>query len=175
MSGAEHSTAAPVPDYIAGTESDAREAAYDRFVRDNLKRNYIAHFTHGMLGMTGFRLIYTPTFVPACLHLLTGSPLLVGLGQALHQAGAVLSPVIGATHIEHRRTVLPVAVTIGTLMRVQMLGLALAGWFLGGIGRPHIQGTRATSSNFHECDLTELASNPLKTRSNLLWWLLRIT
>jgi hypothetical protein len=34
---------------------ETQEADYDQFVRDNLRHNYIAHFTHGMLGMTGFR------------------------------------------------------------------------------------------------------------------------
>ena len=109
-----------------------REKAYDRFVEGNLKRNYLAHFTHGMLGMTGFRLIFAPTFVPAYLHMLTGSPFMVGLGQALIQAGAIASPVMGAAQIEHRRHVMPAAMTIGVLMRVQLLGLALAGWLLTG-------------------------------------------
>lgn len=121
---------------IAGARSGVRlaqrEKAYDRFVEGNLKRNYLAHFTHGMLGMTGFRLSFAPTFVPAYLHMLTGSPFMVGLGQALIQAGAIASPVMGAAQIEHRRHVMPAAMTIGVLMRVQLLGLALAGWFLTG-------------------------------------------
>ena len=109
-----------------------RERAYDRFVEGNLRRNYFAHFTHGMLGMTGFRLIFAPTFVPAYLHMLTGSAFWVGMGQALIQAGAIASPIMGAAQIEHRRHVMPAAMTIGVMMRVQLLGLALAGWFLTG-------------------------------------------
>jgi len=109
-----------------------REQVYSDFVEGNLRRNYIAHFTHGMLGMTGFRLIFAPTFVPAYLHMLTGSPIFVGIGQALIQLGAIASPVMGAAHIEHRRLVMPAAMTIGILMRIQLLGLALAGWFLTG-------------------------------------------
>ncbi len=31
----------------------AREAAYDRFVLDNLPRNYLANFVYGMLGAHG--------------------------------------------------------------------------------------------------------------------------
>ena len=50
-----------------------REAEYDAFVAANLRRNFIAHFFHGMLGMTGFRLIYAPTFMPTYIHRLTGS------------------------------------------------------------------------------------------------------
>ena len=29
-----------------------KEAAYEKFVWDNLKRNYIGNYLHGMLGMT---------------------------------------------------------------------------------------------------------------------------
>jgi len=108
------------------------EAAYERFVWKNLPRNFAGHFMHGMLGMTGFRLFNAPTFLPAYLHLLSGSDFIVGLGQSLQQLGGVVSPVIGATQIEHRRRVLPVAMLMGTLMRVQILGVAVAGFILHG-------------------------------------------
>ena len=114
-------------------DSEAAEARYQRFVAANLGRNYAAHYLHGMLGMTGFRLVNAPTFVPAYLQLLSGSELVVGIGLALRQLGAVVSPLIGASLIEHRRQVLPVAMLLGTLMRLQVLGLALAGWWLGGV------------------------------------------
>ena len=102
----------------------------DRFVATNLRRNYLAHFSHGMFGMTGFRMIYAPTFVPAYLYLLTGSSVLVGLSQALQQVGAVLSPLLSASEIEDKKRILPNAMRNGTMMRVQLLGLALSGWFL---------------------------------------------
>jgi MFS family permease len=41
-----------------------------------------------------------------------------------------LSPIFGATVIEHRRRVLPVAFLAGGMMRLQILGLALAGLLL---------------------------------------------
>lgn len=107
--------------------------ANDRFVAENLKRNFIAHFAHGMLGMTGFRLIYAPTFVPAYLYMLTGSSLMVGVSQALQQAGAVMSPLLSASQIEDKKRILPNAMRNGTMMRVQLLGLALSGWFLSGV------------------------------------------
>ncbi|RHW16697.1 MFS transporter [Sphingomonas gilva] len=109
-----------------------REAEYGAFVEDNLRRNYIAHFAHGMLGMTGFRLIFAPTFVPAYLFSITGSATMVGLGQALQQLGSVLSPIIGATQVEHRQRVMPVAVRIGLGMRLPLLLLALSGWLMTG-------------------------------------------
>lgn len=111
---------------------EEREAEYERFVWANLKRNYVGHFLHGMLGMTGFRLVNAPTFIPAYLHALTGSPVLTGLGLSLQQLGGTISPLVGAAHIEHRKRVLPVSMVLGTLMRVQILGIALAGWLLSG-------------------------------------------
>jgi MFS family permease len=114
-----------------GLETDAqREEAYEKFVYGNLKRNYAGHYLHGMLGMTGFRLVNAPTFMPAYLHLICGAPWLVGLGLSLQQLGGMLSSLIGATLIEHRIKVLPVSMFLGTMMRVQVLGLGVAGFFL---------------------------------------------
>ena len=109
-----------------------READNDAFVTRHLRRNFAGHFIHGMLGLTGFRLMYAPTLIPSYIHLLTGSAAFVGLGQALLQLGAILSPIVGASRIEHRARLLPYAIRVGSLMRLQILGLALAGWFLGG-------------------------------------------
>jgi MFS family permease len=115
---------------------DEAEAEYERFVDKNLPRNFAAHFVHGMLGMTGFRIFNSPTFLPAYLHLITstlpGSDFLVGLGQSLQQLGSVVSPVVGAAQVEHRKRVLPVSMLMGTLMRVQIAAIALCAWFLHG-------------------------------------------
>ena len=116
----------------SAADLERREAEYERFVEKNLRRNYIAHFAHGMLGMTGFRILMAPTFLPAYLYALTGSNFLVGVGQSLMQAGAAVSPVMSASNIEHRTRVLPAALWIGIAMRVQILGLALAGYFMTG-------------------------------------------
>lgn len=112
--------------------AESADAAYDRLVEQNLKRNYAAHYIHGMLGMTGFRLVNTPTFVPAYLHSISGSDAWVGIGTSLQQLGGIVSPIIGAQQIEHRKRILPVSVTLGLLMRAQILGLAISGWFLTG-------------------------------------------
>jgi len=108
------------------------DAAYDKFVEDNLKRNYAGHYVHGMLGMTGFRLVNTPTFVPAYIHSISGSDFWVGIATSLQQLGQIVSPIIGASQVEHRKKILPVSVTLGLLMRLQILGLAISGWFLVG-------------------------------------------
>lgn len=122
------------PGAIGATEPTLaeKEAAYEKFVWANLKRNYIGHYMHGMLGMTGFRLINAPTFLPAYLHMLSGSNTVVGLGLALQQLGGVLSPIVGANQIEHRTKVMPAALWMGGLARLQIIGMALACWFLSG-------------------------------------------
>jgi MFS family permease len=121
-------------DKAAGIEVSEAEAdaAYDRFVMDNLKRNYAGHYLHGMLGMTGFRLVNAPTFVPAYIHSISGSDAWVGIATSLQQLGGIVSPIIGAAQIEHRKKILPISVSLGLLMRAQILGLAISGWFLGG-------------------------------------------
>lgn len=103
-----------------------------RFVDQNLKRNFAANFIHGVLGMTGFRLIYAPTIIPAYIVLLTGSAAAVGVGAALLQLGATVSPIASGARIEHRSHILPYAIRVGSLMRLMVLGLALAAWFLTG-------------------------------------------
>ncbi len=111
---------------------EAREAAYEKFVWDNLKRNYLGNYLHGMLGMTGFRLVNAPTFLPAYLHQVSGSNAIVGLALALQQVGGVISPIFGATKVEHRKKVMPAAMWMGGLGRLAILGMALSGWFLKG-------------------------------------------
>ncbi|WP_427965461.1 MFS transporter [Altererythrobacter sp.] len=107
-------------------------ARHAQFVEENLKRNFRANFIHGVLGMTGFRLIYAPTIIPAYLLLLTGSTAAVGLGTALLQLGATISPIASGSRIEHRSHILPYAIRVGSLMRMMILALALSAWFLTG-------------------------------------------
>jgi MFS family permease len=113
----------------AGHESEA-EAAYRVEVWKNLPRNYAGHLAHGLFGQTGFRLLNAPTFIPAYIFSISGSELAVGLARTLQALGMFLSPVLGATLIEHRKRVLPVGFVVGALMRLQVLGIALSGLFL---------------------------------------------
>ena len=107
-----------------------REAAYEKFVWDNLRRNYLGNYLHGMLGMTGFRLVNAPTFLPAFLHMISGSNTIVGLGLALQQLGGIISPIFAGTQIEHRKKVMPAALWMGGLGRLAILGIALSAWFV---------------------------------------------
>jgi MFS family permease len=120
----------PVSSTAEGASLRADEAGFQAEVRRNLRRNYPAHLAHGLLGQTGMRLINAPTFIPAYVAALAGSDVYVGLARGLQYLGMSLSPVVGATLIEHRRRVLPVGFVIGALMRVQILGLALGGLLL---------------------------------------------
>ena len=113
----------------------AREAAYEKFVWDNLKRNYLGNYLHGMLGMTGFRLVNAPTFLPAYLHAVSGSNAIVGLALALQQVGGIISPIFGATKVEHRTKVMPAAVLMGSLGRLAVCGQSTAGRGQAGGGR----------------------------------------
>jgi len=83
------------------------EALFQQAVAKNLTRNYVSQLMHGMLAMTGFRLVNTPTFVPAYLFALSGSPMIVGAVLASQQLGAFASSLFGVTMIEHRRRILP--------------------------------------------------------------------
>jgi MFS family permease len=107
------------------------EAQFQREVLQHLPRNFAAHMVHGMLGQTGFGLIQAPTFLPAYVYALSGSNAMVGSTRAAQALGMLLTPVLGATLIEHRRRVLPMVFGTGMGMRLSVLGLALAGFFLG--------------------------------------------
>ncbi|MBW2666135.1 MAG: MFS transporter, partial [Deltaproteobacteria bacterium] len=106
------------------------EAAFAVAVRANLPRNFAAHLAHGLLGQTGMRLINAPTFVPLYIANLAGFDAAAGIARGLQYFGMFLSPILGATLIEHRRKVLPVGFAIGAAMRLQILALALAGLLL---------------------------------------------
>ncbi len=108
------------------------EERYRAEVRRDLPRNYAAHIGHGMLGQTGFRLIQAPTFIEAFVVSMGGTPLALGAIRACQSFGMFLSPILGATSIEHRPRVLPAGLLIGGLMRLQVLGIALAAFFLTG-------------------------------------------
>ncbi len=106
------------------------EDLYMEQVRRDLPRNFAAHVAHGLLGQTGFRLVNAPTFLPAYILMLSGSEFVVGLCRSIQYLGMFLSPLLGANLIEHRRRVLPVGFAVGMAMRLQVLGIALAGFFL---------------------------------------------
>ncbi|MCB1647306.1 MAG: MFS transporter [Pseudomonadales bacterium] len=107
------------------------ERRYDIEIQRNLKRNFVAHLAHGMLGQTGFRLLNAPTFLPAYVLMLSGgSDFIVGLALSLQALGMMLTPFVGANLIEHRKRVLPMGFLVGGMMRFTVLMIALSGIFL---------------------------------------------
>ena len=107
------------------------ERRYEIFVQRNLTRNFFAHLLHGMLGQTGFRFINAPTFIPAYLLMLSGgSNLVVGLALSVQGFGQMLTPTVGANLISHRGRVLPVGVVVGSMMRICVLVMGVAGLVL---------------------------------------------
>ena len=115
---------------IVNLHDPEAEAQFQQAVAKNLTRNYVSQLAHGMLAMTGFRLVNAPTFVPAYLFVLSGSPTVVGLALATQYLGAFFSSVFGATAIEHRRKIVDLGLRYGWAMRLSVLGLALAGFLL---------------------------------------------
>jgi len=113
---------------VAGASDN--EARFRADMEANLTRNYLSQLAHGMLAMTGFRLVNAPTFVPAYLFLLSGSASTVGLVLAMQHLGSFFSSVFGATAIEHRRRIVDLGLRYGWMMRLSVLGLALAGFLL---------------------------------------------
>lgn len=93
------------------------------------RRNYAALLAHGLLGMTGFRLLQAPTFLPTYINLLTGSSLAVGAASACQSLGMFVSPLLSAALAEHRSHVKWATVLFGGLMRFQVLLLALLALF----------------------------------------------
>lgn len=107
------------------------ERRYQLEVKRNLVRNFSALLCHGMLGQTGFRLINAPTFMPAYIMMLSGgSELAVGCALSLQALGTTLTPLLGATLIEHRRRVLPMGFLAGGAMRASIFFIALSGFIL---------------------------------------------
>ncbi len=106
------------------------EQRYEIFVQRNLTRNFFTLLLHGMLGQTGFRFINAPTFIPAYILMLSGgSNFMVGLALALEGLGMMLTPMISANLISHRRRVLPLGFLVGASMRGCVLLMGLAGLF----------------------------------------------
>lgn len=116
------------PEQAAGQDAEAR---FQAEVLEHLPRNFTAQLIHGLLGRTGFQLIQAPTFIPTYVYGLSGSSTLVGLARSCQALGTFVTPVFGATLIEHRRRVLPMVFGTGAAMRLSVLGLALSGFLLG--------------------------------------------
>jgi len=115
---------------VAAADEDEAFARYQAEVERNYRWNVGAHLLYGLLGTTGWRLILAPTFVPDYLFRLGGSNLAVGALLFMGGLARFLSPLIGASRVAHQPLVKRTAIRIGTGMRLQVLGMALAAIFL---------------------------------------------
>ncbi|MBI1181612.1 MAG: MFS transporter [Alphaproteobacteria bacterium] len=106
------------------------EQVFLQEVNTHLRRNYLALLLHGVFGMTGFRLLQAPTFLPAYLYMLSGSPVVVGWVLAAQFVGSTFASLPGGNLISHRKKVVPVFMWVGGAMRVMVLGISLSGFFL---------------------------------------------
>jgi MFS family permease len=110
-------------------ETDAL-ARYQAEVERNYRWNLWAHLLYGLLGTTGWRLIMAPTFVPDYLYRLGGSNFVVGSLLFCGGVARFVAPLVGAARVGHQPFVKRTAIRIGTGMRVQVLGMALAALLL---------------------------------------------
>lgn len=101
-------------------------ARYEAEVARHYRWNLGAHLLYGLLGTTGWRLITAPTFVPDYVYRLGGSNAAVGFLLFLGGVGRFVSPLVGAARVGHRPLVKSAAIRLGTAMRLQVLGMALA-------------------------------------------------
>jgi MFS family permease len=101
-------------------------AAFESAVARHYAWNVRANLVYGLFGTTGLRLIAAPTFVPDYLYKLGGSNLVVGLALVVGGVCRFVGPMFAAAWVAHRSHVKPYSVAIGMLMRVAILGFALA-------------------------------------------------
>jgi MFS family permease len=101
-------------------------ARYRGDVARHYRRNLTLHLLYGLFGTTGWRLIMAPTFVPDYVYRLGGSQLVVGALLSCGGLARFVSPLIGAARLVDRPLVKPATLRIGAVMRVQVLGMALA-------------------------------------------------
>lgn len=109
---------------------ESASARYQAEVTRNYRWNVTAHLLYGLLGTTGWRLITAPTFVPDYLFRLGGSNLTVGAILFAGGLARFVSPLVGAARVAHQPLVKRTAIRIGTGMRLQVLGMALAALLL---------------------------------------------
>ncbi|MCP4751750.1 MAG: MFS transporter [Proteobacteria bacterium] len=112
------------------TQGETAQTVFEDHVKRNLRRNYAVNLLYGLFGTTGFRLFFAPTFVPKYIKTLSGSNIVVGLLQAVGSLMHIIT-LIFAVRIAETDRLRNRVVVIGLSMRVQILLMALAGFFLG--------------------------------------------
>jgi MFS family permease len=113
----------------AGSETSNEQTTFDEEVNSNFRWNFTVNLLYGLLGTTGWRLIMAPTFVPDYIYKLGGSNLIVGLLLSVGGAARFISPPLIASFVEDQPLLKRKSILVGSLMRSQVLLIALAGFF----------------------------------------------
>jgi MFS family permease len=112
------------------TEISEKQKTFDEHVRRNLRWNFTLNLLYGLFGTTGWQLIMAPLFVPAYVKELGGTNTIVGLLLFCGGLSRFITPLVTAPLVEHEHFVKRKSVLVGTIMRAQVLFMALAGFFL---------------------------------------------
>ncbi len=113
-----------------GKNTADRQKAFAEDVRRNLRWNFTVNLLYGLFGTTGWQLIMAPIFVPTYMKELGGSNTIVGLLLFCGGLSRFLTPPVTASLVEHEPLMKNKAVLVGSLMRAQVLFMALAAFFL---------------------------------------------
>ena len=107
----------------------------EKFIRSNLKWNYIVNLLDGGFFGMAFGFVSISTILPLYVSTLTDSKLLIGLIPAIHNVGWQLPQLFIAPHISKLRR-FKKFVWISTINeRIPFFFLALITWFLPGASR----------------------------------------
>lgn len=106
------------------------QSEFDNHVNRHLHRNYFVLLLYSLFGTTGFRLLFVPTFIPKYVMTLSGSNFIVGLLQAVGSLTHIIT-LFFSVHVAETSRLKKRVVIAGMAMRLQILFMALAGFFLG--------------------------------------------
>jgi MFS family permease len=107
-----------------------RQEAFEDHVRRNARWNFTVNLLYGLFGTTGWQLIMTPVFVPTYMKELGGSNTIVGLLLFCGGFSRFFTPTLTASLVEHEPLMKRKSILVGSIMRAQVLFMALAGFFL---------------------------------------------
>jgi MFS family permease len=113
-------------DAVSRETGPAETASAER----DLRFNFVLLLAHGFLGQTGMRLLQAPTFLPHFVHVIAGNATAVALVRAFQGLGMMLSPIVSASIVERRSRSKGLGLLFGSVMRLQVLLLALIALFV---------------------------------------------
>jgi MFS family permease len=107
-----------------------KQGQFDESVRRNFRWNFTLNLLYGLFGTTGWQLIMAPIFVPTYMKELGGSNTMVGLLLFCGGFSRFITPPLMASLVGHEPLMKRRSVFVGSLMRSQVLLMALGGFFL---------------------------------------------